>query len=464
MSGNALIPLMGEPMSLARNVAGGAVAGNQLMSLIEDRKLAPMRQQAAQMEVEAGKITLSKEKAIEQLRNAAIDGSYIRRDLASGDLNTAISRMEQRNRRIMESGGDNQHTQQWLSALSSRDPAQIQAVAAEMEEIERAYQTYGGGTAATDPRTNKMKELEAAGIKPGTPEYQQAVLGQTQTTKQRELAAAGIMPGSPEYRQAMLGGGSGGEGQKGSTDFVTVGGKSYTLGTVFNPQTQQWTNQLVPIEDPSGTGGNVEFLGSSGVAPSQRPEQKYRESQFGAAGEAAIKRSELYFDRVDSARRSISNIDEAIAAIRAGASTGTIMQYMPSFRESSKQLDAAGRRMGLDVVSAVTFGALSEKELEFAQADALPKDMEGPQLEDFLVQRRNAQLKLANYLESAAIYLGQTNGKGEPNTVASWYKMQKEGRDKGNGRAIGDIIQVGDKRYRITGLDDPNDPDVEEVQ
>lgn len=102
--------------------------------------------------------------------------------------------------------------------------------------------------------------------------------------------------------------------------------------------------------------------------------------------------------------------------------------------------------------------------MEFAQADALPKDMEGPQLEDFLVQRRNAQLKLANYLESAAIYLGQTNGKGEPNTVASWYKMQKEGRDKGNGRAIGDIIQVGDKRYRITGLDDPNDPDVEEVQ
>ena len=51
MQGNALIPLMGEPMNLARNVAGGAVAGNQLMSLIEDRKLAPMRQQAAQMEV-----------------------------------------------------------------------------------------------------------------------------------------------------------------------------------------------------------------------------------------------------------------------------------------------------------------------------------------------------------------------------------------------------------------------------
>ena len=180
MTINAMIPLATEVPNLARSVTGGAVAGNQLMNLIEDRKLAPMRQQAAQMEVEAGKITLSKEKAIEQLRNAAIDGSYIRRDLASGDLNTAISRMEQRNRRIMESGGDNQHTQQWLSALSSRDPAQIQAVAAEMEEIERAYQTYGGGggvTAPVDPRTTKQKNLESAGIMPGTPEYTKAMMG-----------------------------------------------------------------------------------------------------------------------------------------------------------------------------------------------------------------------------------------------------------------------------------------------
>lgn len=462
MQGNALIPLMGEPMNLARSVTGGAVAGNTLLRAAEERRNAPMVREQAQIDLQSSKSKLSADEAKEQLRRAAADTYGMAMALSSGDVNRAIRSAEQRRRDIVARGGDPSHTEGWIAQLN--DPAQHPLLLQEWSEIQQANQLYGEDGGITDSRTNKMKELEAAGIKPGTPEYQQAVLGQTQTTKQRELAAAGIMPGSPEYRQAMLGGGSGGEGQKGSTDFVTVGGKSYTLGTVFNPQTQQWTNQLVPIEDPSGTGGNVEFLGSSGVAPSQRPEQKYRESQFGAAGEAAIKRSELYFDRVDLARRSISNIDEAIAAIRAGASTGTIMQYMPSFRESSKQLDAAGRRMGLDVVSAVTFGALSEKELEFAQADALPKDMEGPQLEDFLVQRRNAQLKLANYLESAAIYLGQTNGKGEPNTVASWYKMQKEGRDKGNGRAIGDIIQVGDKRYRITGLDDPNDPDVEEVQ
>jgi hypothetical protein len=157
---------MGEPMNLARSVTGGAIAGNQLLQLSEDRKNAPMLREAAQMQMESGKIKLSKEKAIEQLRNAAIDGSYIRRDLASGDLNTAISRMEQRNRRIMESGGDNQHTQQWLSALSSRDPAQIEAVAAEMAEIERAYQTYGGGSGGGLSAAEREFEAMTAGMSP----------------------------------------------------------------------------------------------------------------------------------------------------------------------------------------------------------------------------------------------------------------------------------------------------------
>jgi hypothetical protein len=426
-------------MNLARNVAGGAVAGNQLMSLIEDRKMAPMRQQAAQMEVEAGKITLSKEKAIEQLRNAAIDGSYIRRDLASGDLNTAISRMEQRNRRILEAGGDNQHTQQWLSALSSRDPAQIEAVAAEMEEIERAYQTYGGGTAVTDPRTNKMKELEAAGIAPGSPEYKQAVMGQAPTNKMRELEAAGIMPGTPEFRQAMMGsGGATGDAQKGSTNIVMVGEQAFTLGTVFDPQAKTWSNQLVPIADPTGAGGRVEFPGSSGVVPSQRPDQKFRESTSTAAGAAAIARSEKYFDRVDAARSTIAGIDDAIAAIDAGASTGTLMQYLPSLRESSKQLDAAGRRMGLDVVGSVTFGALSEGELALAMATALPTNMEPPQLREWLVNRKGAQTKLAGYLESAAIYLGMEDENGKPHTVASWNKMQKDKRERGPGTLMED--------------------------
>lgn len=227
---------------------------------------------------------------------------------------------------------------------------------------------------------------------------------------------------------AQMPAGASGDAQKGSTQVVMIDGKPHLSGSVFDPRSGQWSAQLIPMEDPSGSGAVVEIPDASGLPPSLRPDQKVRESAATEAGKAAIARSEAYFDRVDAARATISGIDEAIAAIDEGASTGTMAQYLPSLRESSKRLDAAGRRMGLDVVGAVTFGALSKGELDVAMATALPKDMEPPQLRQWLEARKAAQSKLANYLESAAIYLGETDDTGKPHTVAGWKAMQKAQR------------------------------------
>jgi hypothetical protein len=260
--------------------------------------------------------------------------------------------------------------------------------------------TSDGGMAVYDPTSNSMVPVNTGGMNFNT-------------------------PAAPDT----------GEAQKGSTQVVMIGGKPHLSGSVFDPQSGQWSAQLIPMEDPTGAGGTVEIPDASGLPPSLRPDQKIRESAATAAGEAAIKRSEAYFDRVDAARATISGIDEAIAAIDEGANTGTLAQYLPSLRESSKRLDAAGRRMGLDVVGAVTFGALSKGELDVAMATALPKDMAPPQLRQWLEARKAAQMKLANYLESAAIYLGETDDSGKPHTVAGFKRMQKEGIATGDPRA-----------------------------
>lgn len=101
MAINEMIPLAGTGVELGRSAASGAIAGNALIRAMEERRNAPMMRQAAQMELESGQIKLTEQKALEQLRSAAIDGSYIRQDLASGDLKTAISRLEQRNQRLL---------------------------------------------------------------------------------------------------------------------------------------------------------------------------------------------------------------------------------------------------------------------------------------------------------------------------------------------------------------------------
>ena len=117
---------------------------------------------------------------------------------------------------------------------------------------------------------------------------------------------------------------------------------------------------------------------------------------------------------------SIGNMNDAIAAIDAGARTGAIDEYLPNIRSSSVELSNIRNRMGLDVIGGVTFGALSKGELDLALSTALPIGLDEPKLREWLVKKKEAQSKLAKYYSSAATYLG-TPG----NTVAKWAEMQK---------------------------------------
>jgi hypothetical protein len=63
---------------------------------------------------------------------------------------------------------------------------------------------------------------------------------------------------------------------------------------------------------------------------------------------------------------------------------------------------------------------LSESELKFALSAALPKGLEGPALVDWMKRKVSTQERLADYLESAAIYLG-TPG----NTKKGWVEYQR---------------------------------------
>ena len=59
------------------------------------------------------------------------------------------------------------------------------------------------GTGVSDERTKLMKELEAAGILPGSDEYKKAmrefIFKESKTTAERNALALGLIPGTPEY-------------------------------------------------------------------------------------------------------------------------------------------------------------------------------------------------------------------------------------------------------------------------
>ncbi len=153
------------------------------------------------------------------------------------------------------------------------------------------------------------------------------------------------------------------------------------------------------------------------------------------AAEEAIKRSGEAFDQLSSVRQATANLDEAIQLIDEGAGTGPVMSKLPSVREASIKLDNLQGRLGLDVIGNTTFGALSESELNFALSTALPKNLEGPALKEWLQKKKQSQEKLANYLEDAAMFLGRPG-----NTVADFLERQKGRGRSGEGSDIDSLI------------------------
>lgn len=139
-----------------------------------------------------------------------------------------------------------------------------------------------------------------------------------------------------------------------------------------------------------------------------------------AASKAAIARSEKAFDSIEKIKTNVNNIDEAITLIDQGANTGTVYSKLPSVRSASIALDNLQGRLGLDVLSTTTFGALSENELAFALNTALPKNLSPPDLREWLIKKKDTQLKLSGYLGRVATFLG-TPG----NTVKDFIEIEK---------------------------------------
>jgi len=126
-----------------------------------------------------------------------------------------------------------------------------------------------------------------------------------------------------------------------------------------------------------------------------------------ATGRAALttKTIDKGFESIGKIRTNVANINRAIAALDAGARTGAIDRFLPNITAASVELGQIQKELGLDIVGAVTFGALSQGELDLALSTALPVGLDEPALRDFLVRKRDAQNKLISYFTDQINFL-----------------------------------------------------------
>lgn len=211
------------------------------------------------------------------------------------------------------------------------------------------------------------------------------------------------------------------------------------LEASYNPSTD---NREFKSADEVGVGGaqliafgdgSTAFVGRDGIEikdPKERAAaiaaeltaevvQRGEIAQTESSARATAERISGSFEQVGNIRANNAILDEVSAALDSGAKTGVIDSMFPAWNSATAVLRNAGYRLGLGVISSVTFGALSQGELDLAMQTALPTDLDEPELRQWIIERKAAQNKIAAQLEEYIIFSEQGGSAGE------WLENQK---------------------------------------
>jgi hypothetical protein len=139
------------------------------------------------------------------------------------------------------------------------------------------------------------------------------------------------------------------------------------------------------------------------------------------AGQTAQKIAAKTLEDSDKIEKNINNLQRVLVEIQKGATTGVIAEKFPDWTASTIALRNLQNELGLDIVGATTFGALSEGELRLALDTALPTNLEPPELAKWVRNKIKAQEKLLSYFNQKARYLSKPG-----RTVNDWLEFVDE--------------------------------------
>lgn len=127
------------------------------------------------------------------------------------------------------------------------------------------------------------------------------------------------------------------------------------------------------------------------------------------------------YTKIGLSQQSIITTNRAIQAIDDGGVTGFVQNYLPDITLASAELRNAMNTMGLDIISSVTFGALSQAEMETAMDIGAPRSLAPADLRQWLVDKKVAQEKAMAALTKAARWFSKPG-----NTLDGWFDQQAQ--------------------------------------
>lgn len=370
----------------------------------------------------------------ERLRAAAEDVRRGKALVDAGDLQGFRDLLQERIGMIEELGGDASDTAGFLPLVEGAiggDRTAFNALNAQLGAAEQAAADRGFIKLRPAPRPQSPAGKLQADITAGFVTPEQALASATSTAEAREFETLikGLSPEEAERaRRIKLG-----------LDPREVGaaGKIFDIGGVphiFDPVTREAVRVKVKGEE----------ITAEQVAGS---ETEIAEAIERGKGRVVLSNKVIDkgFTAIGNINSNIRNIDRALGALGRGASTGAVQRFFPNIRAASVELGQIQKELGLDIVSAVTFGALSKGELDLALGTALPTGLSPPDLTDFLNRKKTAQEKLRDYYRDQISFL---DGGG---TVAEFTAQQR--RDVQDGELPPGLpegtVAIGNNQFRL---------------
>lgn len=202
----------------------------------------------------------------------------------------------------------------------------------------------------------------------------------------------------------------------------------------FSPIQDPDSGQMsIPVYDPeTNTTNLVPIPGAITETPAEEAARQTEEAVRLKDLDEGLKAANSAFERANLYRNDINQLYKALAAAEdPNTQTGFLNQFLPAFTSSTAALREAGNRLGLGVVSSVTFGALSASELSLALKTGLDLTLPRPELIKEIERRIGAQEKLYEEMMKDAELLASGIGKKEfIKIVAERRKRNKQIADK----------------------------------
>jgi hypothetical protein len=188
-------------------------------------------------------------------------------------------------------------------------------------------------------------------------------------------------------------------------------GKSFeSLIANFSEEDKIKARRVKARIDPGAMGSAIQTIASKGIASNIGEASaviKEREKFGELTGASRSKAIDKGVEKIQKIDVGIQNIDKAIKLLQDGAGVGAIERWIPSIKASTTALNNLQSTMALDVIGAVTFGALSQGELDLAKNVALNTKLDTPELIADLQARKAAQEKLRAYFDEQIQFLDQ---------------------------------------------------------